>query len=74
MLFTNNIHIYFQLMYRYAYYICALYYIHTVDTYMITVCINVYIIMFNVYITALACFDGHAKATSLMTDSSCSDY
>ena len=49
-------------MYMYAYYI------HTVDTYMTVVCINVYMIMFNMYITALACFDGYAKATTLITD------
>ena len=31
---------------------------HTVDTYMTAACINVYIIIFNAYVTALACFDG----------------
>ena len=41
------------------------YYIHTVDTYMTAVCINVYMIMFNEYITALACFDGYAWNTTL---------
>ena len=36
----------------------TLYYTHTVDTYMTAVCVNVYMIMFNMYIMALACFDG----------------
>ena len=45
----------------YAYYIHTLYYIHIVDTYMTAVCINVYMIMFNEYITALVCFDGYKK-------------
>ena len=74
MLFTNNIHI-FQLMYIYAYYI------HIVDTYMAAVCINDYMIMFDVYITALVCFNGCVRAATLIadrlqiiTDSSCSDY
>ena len=71
MLFTNNIHIYFsanvdvRILYTYI--------IHTVDTYMTAVCINVQMIMFNVYITALACFDGYARAATLITDSSCTD-
>ena len=47
---------------------------HTVDTYMTAVCINVYMIMFNVYITALACFDRYVRAASLITDNSCFDY
>ena len=64
----------FQLMYMYAYYIYTLYYIRTVDTYMIADCINVYMIMFSVHITALACFDGYIKAATLITNSSCSDY
>ena len=63
----------FQLMYMYAYYIHTLCYIHIVDTYMTAVCINVYMIMFNVYITALAYFDGYARAATLIIDSSCSD-
>ena len=49
-------------MYMYAYYI------HTVDTYMTAICINVYMIMFNVHITAFACFDGYARAATLITD------
>ena len=39
-------------------------YIHTVDTYMTAVCINVYMMMFNVYI--LARFDGFARAATLI--------
>ena len=61
-------------MYMYAYYMHASYYIHSVDTYMTPVCINVYMIMFNVYIMTLACFDGYARAATLITDSSCSEY
>ena len=38
----------------YAYYIPILNYIHTVDTCMIAVCINVYMVTFDGYITALA--------------------
>ena len=56
------------------YYIHALYYKHCVDTYMTAVCINVYMIIFYVYITALTCFDGYARAATLITDSSCFDY
>ena len=55
-------------MYMYAY--C----IHIVDTYMIAVCINIYMITFNVYITTLVCSDGYARAASLITDIFCSDY
>ena len=44
------------------------YYIHTVDTYMTAVCNNVCMIMFNVYKTALACFDGNARAVTLIID------
>ena len=44
------------------------YYMHTLDTYMISVCINDNMIMFNVYVTALACFDGYARATTLIID------
>ena len=55
-------------MYMYAYYMHTVYYIIIVDTYMTTVCINVYMIMFNVYITALAYFDGYARAVTLITD------
>ena len=43
-----------------------LYYIHTVDTFMIAVCINVYMIMFNVCITAVACLDGSVRAATLI--------
>ena len=50
----------------YAYYIHTLYYKHTVDTYMIAVCINVYMIMFNVCITALACLDGYVWTETLI--------
>ena len=51
------------------------YYIHTVDrssavdTYMTAICM----IMFNVYITIITCFDEYARAATLITDSSCSD-
>ena len=41
---------------------------------MSAVCINAYMIMFNVYITAFVCFDGYSRAATLITDSSCSDY
>ena len=34
---------------------------------MTAVCINSYMIMFNVYITDLACFDGYARAATLIT-------
>ena len=40
----------------------------TVGTYMVAVCINVYMIKFNVYIMALACFNGYARAATLITD------
>ena len=49
-------------------------YIHTVDTYMTAVCINVYMLMLNVYITALECFDVYARAATLIIDISYSDY
>ena len=55
-------------MYMYAYYI------HPVDTCMTAVCINVLMIMFHVYITALVCFDGYGRAATLITYSSCYDY
>ena len=58
----------------YAFYMHTLYHIHTVDTYMIAVCINVYMIMFNVYITALVCFDGYTRAATLITDRFWMDY
>ena len=35
---------------------------------MIAVCINVYMIMFNACITALACFDGYIRAATLIAD------
>ena len=73
MLFTNNIHFFFQLMYMYTYYILTMQYVHTVGTKMTAVCINVCMIPFNVYKTALACFDGYARASTLITDSSYSD-
>ena len=53
-------------MYMYAYYIHTLYYMHTVDTYMTAVCINVYVIMVNGCITALACFEGYARVATLI--------
>ena len=67
MLFTNNIHIYFSV----DVHVCILYtyailYAHTVDTYMTAVCINVYMITFNVHITVHACFDRYARATTLL--------
>ena len=36
--------------------------------YMIAVCISVYTIMFKVYITALACFDGYVRAATLIAN------
>ena len=47
-------------MYMHAYYIHTLYYMHTADTYMIVICVNVYIIMFIMCITVCACLDGRA--------------
>ena len=61
-------------MHIYAYYIHMLYYIHTVDTYVTAVCINVYMIMFNVYIMALVCFNEYARIATLITDIFYSDY
>ena len=61
-------------MYMHAYYIHTLCCMHTVDTYMSAVCINVYMIMFNVYIAALVYFDDYTRAATQITDSSCSDY
>ena len=61
-------------MYMYANCIHTLCYIHTVDTYITAVFINVYIISFIVYRMAVACFDGYARAATLITDSFCSDY
>ena len=55
-------------MYMYAYFIHTLYYIHTVDTCTTPVCINVYMIMLNVYITAFVCFDQCVRAAILITD------
>ena len=55
-------------MYVYAYYIFTLYYVHTVGTNMIAVCINVCMIMFNVRIKVLAFFDGYTRAATLITD------
>ena len=55
-------------MYVYAYYIHTLYYIHTVDTYITAVCINVCMITFNVCIIALECFEWYARAATLITD------
>ena len=61
-------------MYMHAYCIHTLYYIHTVDTHMTNVCINGYMIMFNVYITTLAYFDRYAKAATLITSRLRTDY
>ena len=61
-------------MYMYAYYVHTLYYIHTVDTHMIAVYINIYMIMFNVYMMALMYSDVYARAATPITDSSCCDY
>ena len=56
-------------MCMYAYYILTLYkYIDTIDTCMTAVCVNVYMILFNVYVTALACLDGYERAATLITD------
>ena len=33
---------------------------------MTAVCVNVYMIIFDVYITAFACFDGYARAATLL--------
>ena len=49
-------------------YICYIHAVMYVDTYMTAVCINVYMIMFNVYIMPLACFHGYARASTLITD------
>ena len=74
-MFTNNIHIYFSdKVHACVLYIHTLCYIHTVDTYMAAVCINVCIFTFNVYITALACFNGYVRAATLITDRSQIDY
>ena len=35
---------------------------------MTAACINVYMIMFNVYIMVLACFDGYARAVTQISD------
>ena len=35
---------------------------------MIVVCNNVYMIMFNACIMALACFDGYVRAATLIAD------
>ena len=45
-----------------------IYFICTVDTHMTDIYINVYMITFNVYIMALECFDGYARAATLITD------
>ena len=55
-------------MYMHTHYIHALYYVHTLATYIIAVCINVYMIMFNVCIMALACFDGYVRTATLIAD------
>ena len=55
-------------MYMYAYYMHTLCYMHIVDTCMAAVCISVYMIMFNVYITALACFYEYPRPATLITD------
>ena len=55
-------------MCMYAYYTHTLCYMHTVNTHMIAVCINVYMIMFNDCITALECFDGYLRTASLFAD------
>ena len=47
-----------------AYYIHTLYYLHIVEAYMTAVCINVYMIMFNMYMTALAGFDAYERCNS----------
>ena len=57
----------------YAYYMHSFCNIHTVDTYMTAVCINVHMIMFNVYTTALVGFDGYARVATLIADNSCPD-
>ena len=69
MLFTNNIHI-FSSECKCMRSMCMhyTYYIHTVHTYMIAICINVYMIMFNVCIMALACFDGYVRTATLIAD------
>ena len=41
---------------------------------MTAVCINVYMIMFNVYITALVCFHGCVRAATLTADRLWIDY
>ena len=41
---------------------------------MTAVCIDVNMIMFNVYITVLVCFDVYARIATLIMNSSYSDY
>ena len=69
MLFTSSIPIYFAVNEH----VCALYthiILHTYcRPYKTAIYINVYMIMFNVYIMALVCFDRYAKAATLITDS-----
>ena len=55
-------------IYEYMLYICYIHAVMYVDTYMTAVCTNVYMIMFNVYITALGCFDGYVRAVTLIAD------
>ena len=50
------------------YYIHTLCYVYIIDTYMTVICNNVLIIIFNVYLTALSCFDGYARTATLITD------
>ena len=64
----------FQPKSMHANYMHALHYIHTVHIYMTSVSINVSMIMFKVYITALACFDRYAKAATLIISRLRTDY
>ena len=66
MLFTNDIHVYFSVNVL----VCVLYtyiILYTYCRHIHDVCIDVYIILFNMYITALGCFNGYARAMTLIT-------
>ena len=48
--------------------------VQTIDTYMTAFYINVYVLMFNLYITALVWFDGCVRAATLIADRLRIDY
>ena len=64
MLLTNNIHIYFSD----NVYVCLLYFCYILFAYCRHTHDCCYMIMFNVYIMALLCFDGYARVATLITD------